>query len=108
MNTHEIMKGKEPYAEVHEHNVLELYKQKLFPDVDGLCCGDVILDCWNCKFSSAAEILEKILVPAEPVAIPAKQAAGRISNVVWDYWKLWLGLTLGRLDYRQNWKEAQE
>ena len=102
------MKGKELYADVHEHNVLELYKQKLFPDVDGLCCGDVIVDCWNCKSSSAAEILERNFMPAEPVAISAKQAAGPISNVVWDYWKLWWGLTLGRLDNSQKWKEAQK
>ena len=98
---YEIMTGKEPYAEVHEHKVLELYKQKLFPDVDGLCCGDVILDCWNCKFSSAAEILERILMTAEPVANPTKQAGGQISNIVWDYWKSWWGLTLGRLDHSQ-------
>ena len=124
---YEIMQGKEPYAEVHDHDVRKLYSQKLFPDVDGLCCGDVILDCWNCKFSSAAEILERILVPAEPVAIPDAQAAGRISNVVWgycklwwgltlgrisnvawDYWKLWWGLMMGRPDHSQKWKEAQE
>ena len=85
----EIMKGKKPYGEVHEHDVLELYKQKLFPDVDGLCCGDVILDCWNCKFSSAAEILEVIPMPAKPVAITAKLVGGRIINAFWDYWKLW-------------------
>ena len=105
---YEIMKGKKPYTEVHEHDVLELYKQKLFPDVDGLCCGDVILDSWNCKFSSAAEILARVLVPAEPVAIPAKQAAGRTSNVIWHYWKLWWGLALGLLDHSSYWKEAQE
>ena len=105
---YEIMKGKKPYAEVHEHDVTELYKQKLFPDVDGLCCGDVILDCWNCKFLSTAEILERIPGPAEPVAIPAKQAGGWIFNVFWDYWKLWWGLTLGRPDHSQKWKEAEE
>ena len=124
---YEIMKGKEPYAELPDHEVQELYKQKVFPDVDGLCCGDVILDCWNCKFSSAAEILEKIPVPAEPVAALDDQVAGRNSNVVWDYWKLWEGLTFGRIpnvlwdywklwwgltlgrpDHSQKWKEAQE
>ena len=105
---YEIMKGKKSYAEIDEREILELYKEKLFPDVDGLCCGDVILDCWNCKFSSAVEILERIPVPAEPIATPAKQAGGRISNVVWDYWKLWWGLTLGRPDHSQKWKEAQE
>ena len=105
---YEIIKGKEPYAELPDHEVQELYKQKLFPDVYGLCCGNVILDCWNCKFSSAADILERIFVPAEPVAIPDEQAAGRIPNVLWDYWKLWWGLTLGRPDHSQKWKEAQE
>lgn len=109
---YEIMKGKEAYAEVHDHEVthefLKIYNQELFPDVNGLCCGNVILDCWNCKFSSAAEILERILVPAEPVAISDKQAAGGISNVVWGYWKLWWGLVLGRPDHSQMGKEAQE
>ena len=105
---YEIMKGKKPYADVHEHDVLELYKQKLFPDVDGLCCGVVILDCWNCKFSSAAEILERIPMPANPVAITAKLAGGRIINAFWDYWKLWWGLMLGRPYHNQKWKEAEE
>lgn len=105
---YEIMKGKKPYAEVHEHDVLELYKQKLFPDVDRLSCGDVILDCWNCKFSSAVEILERIPVLAEPVVIPAKQAAGRILNVVRDYWKLWWCLIVGLSDHSKKWKEAEE
>lgn len=103
-----IMKGKKPYAEVHELDVLELYEQKLFPEVDGLCCGDVILDCWNCKFLSAAEILERIVVPDERIAIPARRITARILNVVWDCWKLWWGLTLGRPDYSQKWKEAEE
>ena len=102
---YEIMKGKKPYAEVHEHDVLELYKQRLFPDV---YCGYVILDCWNCNFSSAAEILERIPGPAEPVAIPAKQAGGWIFNVFWNFWKLWWGLILGRPDRSQKWKEAEE
>ena len=105
---YEIMKGKKPYAEVHEHDVLELYQQKLFPEVDGLCCGDVIMDCWNCRFFSAVEILERIPMPATPVAITAKLVGCRIINVFWEYWKLWWSLMLGRPDHSQKWKEAEE
>ena len=105
---YEIMKGKKPYAEIHEHDVVEFYSQKLFPDVDGLCCGDVILDCWNCRFSSATEIVERIPMPAGPVAITAKLVGCRIINGFWNYWKLWWALMLGRPDHSQKWKEAEE
>ena len=92
---YEIMKGKKPYAEVHEHDVLELYQQKLFPEVDGLCCGDVIMDCWDCRFSSAVEILERIPMPATPVAITAKLVGCRIINVFWEYWEALVGPHVG-------------
>ncbi|WVN91200.1 uncharacterized protein L203_106457 [Cryptococcus depauperatus CBS 7841] len=42
------------------HRVVELLKQRKFPDVTGLDGGDVIKGCWNLEYKSAEEVLQAV------------------------------------------------
>ncbi|RDA95121.1 hypothetical protein CP533_2164 [Ophiocordyceps camponoti-saundersi (nom. inval.)] len=43
--------------EDYESQVDALFEQRLFPDVDGLFAGTIIMKCWNHEYSSMEEVL---------------------------------------------------
>ena len=52
---YEIMTGGEPYAELGDEEVMERFGREEFPDVEGLVCGDVMMECWLGEVKSAEE-----------------------------------------------------
>ncbi|WVN89513.1 uncharacterized protein L203_104738 [Cryptococcus depauperatus CBS 7841] len=42
------------------HRVVELLRQRKFPDVSGLDGGDVIKGCWDLEYKSAEEVLQAV------------------------------------------------
>jgi serine/threonine protein kinase len=58
---YEIMTGKPPYKGKSDDAITQLYCIGLFPDVADVLCGDIIMDCWQGRFTSALEVLEYFL-----------------------------------------------
>lgn len=57
----EILTGTSPYHELPSDEVERLYEEENFPDVTKLPFGEVIMNCWLCRYSSAKEVNELIL-----------------------------------------------
>lgn len=55
-----IMVGTEPYADLEEEEVEELFQGAKFPHVDQLPCGGVIQGCWDRTFSSAKQVVDAL------------------------------------------------
>ena len=57
---YEIMTSRQPYEDLKDDEVEALYTQQVFPSVQGLPCGQVILDCWRCDVRTAEEVMLRL------------------------------------------------
>jgi serine/threonine protein kinase len=55
---YELITGKAPYEGRSPESVENLFREGVFPGVDGLPLGDLIMGCWVKKFRSAKEMLK--------------------------------------------------
>lgn len=55
---YELVTGKAPYEGRSPESVENLFREGVFPGVDGLPLGDLIMGCWVKKFRSAKEMLK--------------------------------------------------
>ncbi|OAQ59760.1 protein kinase-like domain [Pochonia chlamydosporia 170] len=55
-----IMVGREPYPDLEEEEVHELFQGAKFPHVDQLPCGEIIHSCWDGTFSSAERVVDAL------------------------------------------------
>ncbi len=55
---YELITGKEPYDRLSHESVENLFREGVFPGVDGLPLGDLIMGCWVERFRSAREVLK--------------------------------------------------
>jgi hypothetical protein len=53
-----LITGKAPYEGRSPESVENLFREGVFPSVDGLPLDDLIIGCWMKKFRSAKEILK--------------------------------------------------
>jgi serine/threonine protein kinase len=54
---HEIMTGTEPYKELADEEVEARYSELIFPSVDSVPCGQVIMRCWKGEIKTAEEAM---------------------------------------------------
>lgn len=54
---YELVTGQEPYEGQSSESIENLFSEGVFPIVDGLPLGDLIMGCWVKKFGSAKEML---------------------------------------------------
>lgn len=59
---YELITGKAPYEDRSSELVENLFREGVFPSVDGLQLGDLIMGCWVKNFRSAKEMLETTLL----------------------------------------------
>ncbi|PWY87142.1 kinase domain-containing protein [Aspergillus sclerotioniger CBS 115572] len=57
---YEIFQGISPYEELPSDEVEKLYKQKSFPDISDIVCGNIIEQCWLSQVDSAARVQSAI------------------------------------------------
>lgn len=57
---YEIFTGASPYEDLASDEVERLYREKEFPDVSGIPCGEIIKQCWLCQVESAWQVLVSI------------------------------------------------
>ncbi|KJZ69933.1 hypothetical protein HIM_10671 [Hirsutella minnesotensis 3608] len=55
-----IMVGTEPYADLEEETVHDLFQRSKFPKVDGLACGEIIQGCWDGTLSTAVRVVDAL------------------------------------------------
>ncbi|EFY84420.1 hypothetical protein MAC_09522 [Metarhizium acridum CQMa 102] len=55
-----IIVGIEPYADLEEEEVEELFQGAKFPHVDQLSCGGIIQDCWHGTLSSTKLVVDAL------------------------------------------------
>lgn len=55
-----IMAGKEPYADLEEEDVHDLFQRAKFPTVDRLACGEIIQGCWDGTLSTARRVVDAL------------------------------------------------
>jgi serine/threonine protein kinase len=60
---YEIMTGTEPYKELADEEVEARYSELIFPSVDSLPCGQVIMGCWKGEIKTAEEAM--VLIKGE-------------------------------------------
>ncbi|KAF2254642.1 hypothetical protein BU26DRAFT_392011, partial [Trematosphaeria pertusa] len=53
---YELLAGQTPYEGLSDESIESLIRKGKFPDTDGLLLGDIIMGCWEKKFSSAEDI----------------------------------------------------
>lgn len=53
---YEIFQGTSPCEEIPSDEVGTLFTQKVFPDVSGIPCGQIIKQCWLSQVDSAAQV----------------------------------------------------
>ena len=54
---YEIVTSRQPYEDLEDDEVEALYSQQVFPSVQELPCGQVIIDCWRCEVQTAEEVM---------------------------------------------------
>ena len=52
-----IVVGMEPYGDLKEEEVDNLFKNGQFPNVDAIACGGVIRGCWCGSLSIAEQVI---------------------------------------------------
>lgn len=57
---YKIMTGMDPYEDIPSKAVQILYRQRQFPDITGVACGDIITGCWLGKFQLALHVFEAL------------------------------------------------
>jgi serine/threonine protein kinase len=67
----EIMTGKEPYEDLLDDEVEERFRQGIFPSVNTICCGEIIIACWHAEVKSAAEVMKYIKTAMTVLPKPA-------------------------------------
>lgn len=58
---YEVMTGKSPYEGKSDEEITELYCRGSFPDVTSILYGHIIMNCWQGRFTSAAEVLKNLV-----------------------------------------------
>jgi serine/threonine protein kinase len=58
---YEILVSTPPYAEKEDHEVRTLYESGIFPTVDHLPIGDVIMNCWTDRYETAMQVLHDLV-----------------------------------------------
>ncbi|KAH0287949.1 kinase-like protein [Aureobasidium namibiae CBS 147.97] len=53
---YEIMTSKQPYHDLNDEEVGELFKQGIFPSLDLVPCGQIIKKCWTGMFQSVQDV----------------------------------------------------
>ena len=53
---YEIMTSTQPYHDLDDEKVQELYQQGIFPSLDSVPCGQIIKKCWTGVFLSVKDI----------------------------------------------------
>jgi len=54
----ELITGKAPYDSQPRESIEALFRESIFPSVEGLFLGEIIKRCWTIEFSSAKEVLD--------------------------------------------------
>jgi serine/threonine protein kinase len=54
---YEIMTSKQPYQGLPDEEVETRYSKHMFPGVDKIHCGQVIVDCWRGNIKTAEEVM---------------------------------------------------
>ncbi|CAD0114189.1 unnamed protein product [Aureobasidium uvarum] len=54
---YEIMTGTQPYNDLADETVEELFQQGEFPSLDLIPCGQIIKECWTGIFQSVNDVL---------------------------------------------------
>ncbi|KAF1961763.1 kinase-like protein [Byssothecium circinans] len=54
---YELLAGQRPYNGLNDDSIETCFRIGKFPNTDGLLLGDIIIGCWERKFSSAKDIL---------------------------------------------------
>ncbi|KAK4034728.1 kinase-like domain-containing protein, partial [Parachaetomium inaequale] len=68
---YEIMTGKQPYKELADDKVEARYAQEIFPSVQSIHCGQIIMDCWRGQIKTVEEAMVSIGAEMETANIPA-------------------------------------
>lgn len=55
-----IMVGTEPYADLEEEEVHDLFQRAKFPNVDGIACGRIIQGCWDATLPTAKLVVDAL------------------------------------------------
>ena len=76
---YEIMTGKPPYEDVSSAEVKQLYQDSQFPNLDGICGGEVIRSCWLLKIKSLDEVLT-LIEAARMSSVPVSAATDMHAN----------------------------
>jgi len=55
-----ILSDHEPYDNLSETQVVACFLSKEFPNVDAIPCGQVVLGCWEGRFSNAGAVVHEL------------------------------------------------
>ncbi|KAI1941327.1 hypothetical protein LOZ66_001843 [Ophidiomyces ophidiicola] len=55
-----LITSKDPYPDLEDHEVVQLYNSGTFPDVSELPMSNIMGKCWRGEYSRATELLEDI------------------------------------------------
>ncbi|SPQ23396.1 97d9e161-d5c3-41e3-90ba-230f1c0fcafb [Thermothielavioides terrestris] len=61
----EIMTSRPPYDDLSDDEVEARYSQQIFPSVQELPCGQLIMDCWRCEVQTAEEAMKRLKAELE-------------------------------------------
>ncbi|KAK0729121.1 kinase-like domain-containing protein [Apiosordaria backusii] len=64
---YEIMTGRQPYHDLPDDEVEARYSQQIFPEVQAVHCGQVIMACWRGEINTAKKAMGLIQVEIEKV-----------------------------------------
>ncbi|KAH6621647.1 kinase-like domain-containing protein [Chaetomium sp. MPI-SDFR-AT-0129] len=62
---YEIVTSRQPYEDLSDDEVEARYSQQIFPSVQELPCGQVIMDCWRCEIQTAEEVMTRLKAEME-------------------------------------------
>ncbi|KAL2256208.1 hypothetical protein VTK26DRAFT_2020 [Humicola hyalothermophila] len=62
---YEIVTSRQPYEDLSDDEVEARYSQQIFPSVQELPCGQIIMDCWRCKIQTAEEVMMRLKAEME-------------------------------------------
>ncbi|KAK4120944.1 hypothetical protein N657DRAFT_578542, partial [Parathielavia appendiculata] len=62
---YEIVTSRQPYEDLLDDEVEARYSQQIFPSVQGLPCGQMIMDCWRCEIQTAEEFMMRLKAELE-------------------------------------------
>jgi serine/threonine protein kinase len=54
---YEVMTGTQPYKDLSDEEVEQLFQQGKFPSLDLISCGQIIEECWTGVFQSVDDVL---------------------------------------------------